>query len=156
MLPRLILFFVLAGFATWIVQVVRKELASLPDSKVLGASRNHAALERAVTHRDGIAKLGGDPDLLVEADKILEMMAELVERRGILAAIGNDSESEAARQEVEGIDVALGRSEQRLKEALEHLVTEQVDEVRSELKAVSTDLRDEVRARREVRQIERG
>ncbi len=155
MLTRLILFVVLAGFVAWFVSVARKELASQPDANILRGAKSHKALDRALVHREGIAKLDGEADVLAEADKILAMMAELVERREVLADIRDDSESETARAEVDGIDVALGRIEQRLKEALEHLVTEQVDEVRAELKAVSTDLQDEVRARREIRQTER-
>jgi len=156
MLTRLILFVVLGVFVTWVVRTARKELASLPDDKVRRASKQHASLDRAVVHRAGLASLKGEADVLAEADRILAMMAELVERREILVEIRDGSDSETAGDEVTGIDVTLARSEQRLKEALELLVGEQVADVRTELKAASTDLREEVRARREIRTVERG
>jgi hypothetical protein len=156
MLVRLILFVLIGTVVALVVRAARKELAALPDDRVRRLAHQNQSLGLALAHRKGIEKLGGEPDILAEADHILEMMAELVEGRQVLVGIRETSDSDTAGDEIERIDVSLARTELRLKEALEHLVGEQSDSVREQLKQASTDLQGEVKARREIRRVERA
>ncbi len=146
MLARLIIFVLIVGFVTWAVRTMTKELKEGVPSDILATARKHAALKAAVKHREAIRRLGAK-DVVAEADKILAAMAELVRRRGLLADVP---------EEAERIEASLTTSEQRLKEALEHLATEQTDAIHAELQEVSSELQDEVQARREIRGIERA
>jgi len=152
-------FVVVMGVA-WVVLALRGDPLLRIDPRVGAASHSCVPLKQAIVHRQGIAKMvkGGASDaagLVPDADRILGMMADLVERRALLADIEEDSGSSEAAEEVDRIDASLVRSEARLRAALNHLVGERTEEVRADLADSGEELEQELSARREIRAAER-